>query len=87
MDNERVRVLIITCPRGGESPSVARALDRIVYTLEGGTIQREYADGKMNVIEYKKGEIFFSNSAEDKQPYLIRNIGKTTVVLQVIHLK
>jgi hypothetical protein len=60
MDNERVRILIVTCPPGAESPSVART---------------------------QKGDVFFSNSPEDKLQYAIKNIGATTVILQVIYLK
>lgn len=87
MDNERVRILIVTCPPGAESPSVVRTQDRVVYALEGGTIQRNYANGQDSIIEYKKGDVFFSNSPEDKLQYAIKNIGATTVILQVIYLK
>ena len=87
MDNERVRILIVTCPPNAESPSVIRLQDRVVYALEGGTIQRIYANGQESIIEYQKGEVFFSNAPEDKLQYAIKNIGSTTVILQVIYLK
>ena len=87
MDNERVRILIVTCPPNAESPNVIRLQDRVVYALEGGTIQRIYANGQESIIEYQKGEVFFSNAPEDKLQYAIKNIGSTTVILQVIYLK
>mgnify|MGYP003337145567 CR=1 FL=1 len=49
MDNERVRILIVTCPPNAESPNVIRLQDRVVYALEGGTIQRIYANGQESI--------------------------------------
>ncbi len=45
IENERVTVFITTLPPGAESPSITRELDRVVYAVKGGTIQRNYHDG------------------------------------------
>jgi len=87
MENERVRIVLATIKPGGESPSVTRELDRIVYAVKGGAIQRIYEDGNTTPVNYKTGDLVFSNKPEDKQKYAVKNIGKSTVILQVTFLK
>jgi hypothetical protein len=87
LENERVRIVLATIKPGGESPSVTRELDRIVYAVKGGAIQRKYEDGTTALVSYKTGDVVFSDKPEDKQKYAVKNIGKSTVILQVTFLK
>jgi len=87
IENERVIVFNATLPPGAESPSVARELDRVVYAVKGGTIQRNYDDGSTARFTYKTGDVVYADQPQDKQKYSIKNIGKSTVVLQVTYLK
>ena len=87
LENERVRIVLAKIKPGGESPSVARELDRVVYAVKGGAIQRKYEDGTTVLVSYKTGDVVFSDKPEDKQKYAVKNIGKSTVILQVTFLK
>jgi hypothetical protein len=87
IENERVTVFIATLPPGAESPSVARELDRVVYAVKGGTIQRNYDDGSTARYTYKTGAVVYADQPQDKQKYSIKNVGQSTVVLQVTYLK
>ncbi len=87
LENQRIRVVLITVKPGAESPSVIRQLDRLVYVLTAGTLQRIYDDGKIEVVKYEVGDLIFSDQPEDKKKYLVKNIGTTTVVLQITFIK
>ena len=87
LENDRVRVVLATIKPGAESPSVAREADRLVYAVKGGTIQRKYEDGSTMLFTYKTGDIVFADKPEDKQKYSVKNMGKSTIVLQVIFVK
>jgi len=87
LENERVRIVLATIKPGGESPSVTRELDRIVYAVKGGAIERIYENGTTTPVNYKTGDVVFSNKPEDKQKYAVKNIDKSTVILQVTFLK
>jgi hypothetical protein len=87
IENERVTVFTATLPPGSETPSVARELDRVVYAVKGGTIQRNYEDGSTVRYAYKTGDVVYADQPQDKQKYSIKNIGKSTIVLQVTYLK
>jgi hypothetical protein len=87
VDNDRVRVMIVTWKPGAESPSTARELDRVVYAVRGGTIQRNYEDGSTARYTYKTGDVIYADKPEDKQKYSIKNVGKSTIVLQATFVK
>lgn len=87
IDNDRVRVMIVTWKPGAESPSVPRELDRVVYAVKGGTIVRKYEDGTTKQFKYKDGDVVYADKPEDKQKYSIKNVGKSTIVLQATFLK
>ena len=87
LENQRIKVVLITVKPGAESPSVIRQLDRLVYVLTAGTLQRIYDDGKTEVVKYGVGDLIFSDQPEDKKKYLVKNIGTTTVVLQITFIK
>ena len=83
VENDKVRVTENRWVRGAESESVARP-NRVVRALKGGTLQRIYPDGKKVTVEWKTGEVKFMEKAD---PYIVKNIGKSDVVLYVIGLK
>ena len=87
IDNDRVRVLLVTWQPGAESPRVARELDRVVHAIKGGSIVRNYEDGRQVKYTYKTGDIVYADSPDDKQPYSIKNIGKSKLILQATFLK
>jgi hypothetical protein len=87
IDNARVRVTVVTWQPGAESPRVARELDRVVHAEKGGSIVRNYEDGRQVKYTYKTGDIVYADSPDDKLPYSIKNIGKSKLVLQVTFLK
>jgi hypothetical protein len=87
IDNDRVRVMIVTWKPGAESPSVPRELDRVIYAVKGGTIVRKYEDGTTKKFSYKDGDVVYADKPEDKQKYSIKNVGKSTIVLQATFLK
>jgi hypothetical protein len=87
IDNDRVRVMVVTWQPGAESPRVARELDRVVHAIKGGTIVRNYEDGRQVKYSYKTGDIVYADSPDDKQPYSIKNIGKSKLILQATFLK
>ena len=87
IDNARVRVTVVTWQPGAESPRVARELDRVVHAVKGGSIVRNYEDGRQVKYTYKTGDIVYADSPDDKLPYSIKNIGKSKLVLQVTFLK
>lgn len=87
VDNDRVRVMIVTWKPGAESPSVARELDRVVYAVKGGTIQRNYEDGSNARYTYKTGDVVYADKPEDKKKYSIKNVSKSTIVLQATFIK
>ena len=83
VENDKVRVSENRWVRGAESESVARP-NRVVRALKGGTLQRIYPDGKKVTVEWKAGEVKFMEKAD---PYIVKNIGKSEVVLYVVGLK
>ena len=83
IDNDKVRVNESTFKPGDESESVARPY-RIIRMLKGGSLQRTYADGKVEKSEDKTGEV---REAGPNPPYKLKNIGKTDVVFYTVQIK
>jgi len=83
-DDDRVRVVENTTKPGQMSGNIVRGV-RVVRILQGGTIERTYADGKKEKLERKTGEVRVQGP--DKQAYFITNIGKTTFVTYVVQIK
>jgi len=84
LENDKVRVLEITFKPGGENVSVPTSSFRVVRALKGGTLMRNYADGKTEKIEWKTGEVRMN---EPSGQYTAKNVGKTEIVLYVVILK
>lgn len=68
IDNDRVRVMIVTWKPGAESPSVPRELDRVIYAVKGGTIVRKYEDGTTKKFSYKDGDVVYADKPEVNRP-------------------
>ena len=83
-ENDKVRVTETTYKPGDVGPSVVRGF-RVVRWLQGGTLERNYADGKKEKIERKTGEVRVAGP--DKDAYFVKNIGKTTIVTYVVNIK
>ena len=83
VDNDKVRVVETTYKPGDEGASAARGA-RITRVLQGGTLQRTHADGKIEKNERKAGEVRFS---EPSAPYRVKNIGSTDVVNYTVNIK
>jgi hypothetical protein len=83
LENDKVRVFEVTFKPGDEGAKVARPY-RIIRTLKGGTLQRTYADGKTEKIEWKTGAV---REVGPDPVFTPKNVGKTDVVLYVVNIK
>ena len=83
-ENDQVRVVENTTKPGEMSGNVVRGL-RVIRILQGGTQERIWADGKKEKLERKTGEVIIAGP--DKQAYVVKNIGKTTIVSYVVQIK
>ena len=82
-ENDKVLVYEATFKPGDEAAKVARPF-RVIRALNGGTMQRTYADGKTEKIEWKTGE---ARPVGPDPVYTPKNIGKSDVVLYIVELK
>ena len=82
-DNDKVRVQEVTFRPGDQGPNIPRPF-RIIRVLKGGTLQRIYPDGKTEKVMYKTGEV---KVFEADKPFVIKNAGKSDIVLYVVALK
>jgi hypothetical protein len=80
VDNDRVRVTETTFKPGGEGPNIERPY-RITRALKGGTLERNYPDGKKEKREWKTGQV--REQGPDKQ-FVPKNVGKSEVVLYTV---
>jgi hypothetical protein len=85
MDNDKVRVFEVQYKPGDENPAVPSSSFRVVRALKGGTLQRMYADGKIDKVEWKTGEARLNEPT--KVGYNTKNIGKSDIHLYVVVLK
>ena len=85
LDNDKVRVTENRY-RPGDVGEEDRSQYRVNRTLQGGTLERMYADGKTEKLELKTGQVRFLEPSKGGN-YKVRNIGKTTVVNYVVRLK
>ena len=83
VDNDKVRVTENHYKPGDEGPMVARGF-RVVRALQGGTLQRTYADGKVDKSEWKTGEV---RAQGPDAPYVPKNIGKSDFVVYSVQFK
>jgi hypothetical protein len=83
-ENDKVRVFEVRYKPGDQNLSVPSSSVRVVRALKGGTIQRTYADGKTEKVEYKIGDVRINAPSGQ---YTTKNIGKTELVLYVVQVK
>ena len=80
LENDKVQVYEAHIPVGAEAANIARPY-RIGRALTNGTIQRIFADGKKETVQWKAGEV--KELGPDTQ-YIPRNIGKTDFRIYVV---
>jgi len=84
LDNEKVRVFEATWKPGSESPSAKRP-PRVVRVTTGGTLSYIYADGRIEKITKKTGEVYYVDA--DPVAFSVKNESEAEVVLMNIVLK
>ena len=82
-EDDKVRVVEATFKPGDEGPNTARPF-RVVRPLKGGTLQRTWADGKIDKLEFKTGEV---KAIDATGAYTPKNVGKSDVMLYIVFLK
>ena len=83
LENDKVKVTETTFKPGDETTSVARP-NRVVITQKGGTLTRVYPDGKTEKLTSKAGQVRYFDATP---PYIVKNEGKSAVVLMGVALK
>jgi hypothetical protein len=88
IENDKVKVWETTYKPGDVNTEVASSSYRVNRTLQGGTIERTYADGKKEKLELKAGVVRYLEPAKPGAPtYTVQNIGKTDYVSYTVLLK
>ena len=82
-ENDKVVVYESRLMPGIEGPSIERPF-RVVRALTDGTIQRTYADGKTEIVQWKAGEV---RARGPDKAYSVKNIGKSDFVVYVVQPK
>ena len=83
-ENDKVKVYEVTYKVGAENKGVAASTMRVVRAIRGGRIERTYADGKKETVDYKPGQV---RVQQPGPAYTTKNIGKSVLVLYVVQLK
>ena len=83
LENDAVRVYEASIPAGAEAANIPRPY-RIGRALQGAMIQRIYADGKTEAVQWKTGEV--KALGPDRQ-YKPKNVGKTDFLVYVVEIK
>jgi mannose-6-phosphate isomerase-like protein (cupin superfamily) len=83
-ENDKVKVFEATYKPGAENKGVATSTMRVVRAIRGGALQRIYADGKTETIEWKPGQV---RIVQPGPAYTTKNVGKSVLVLYVVQLK
>jgi hypothetical protein len=85
LENDKVKVYESLYRPGDENKAVATTAYRILRVLKGGTITRTYADGKIEKVAFKTGEVKFLEPF--KTAYVSKNEGKSDIQFYVVQLK
>jgi hypothetical protein len=83
-ENEKVKVFEATYEPGAENPSPPSSATRVVRALTAGTLERRYADGKKDKVDWKPGMVQVLSPAG---AYTTKNVGKTKLLLYVVAVK
>ena len=85
VDNNKVRVTE-TRYRPGDVNIEDRSYFRVTRTLQGGTLERTYPDGKKESYEAKTGDVAYREPSKGGN-YTTRNTGKSDIVNYSVRLK
>lgn len=83
-ENDKVRVFEATYAPGAENPSPPSSTTRVVRALTAGTLERRYADGKKDKVDWKPGMV---QVLPPSGAYTTKNVGKTKLQLYVVAVK
>jgi quercetin dioxygenase-like cupin family protein len=83
-DNAHVRVVKITLPAHRSVPSQPHPLDRVLICLDGGQLNKTAADGKVERVEFKAGEVRWAPAGA---AYATENTGDQAFQIIEIELK
>ena len=83
-EDDKVRVTETTFQPGDLGPNVVRGF-RVSRSLTGGTMERTWADGKKEKLEYKSGEVRVGGP--DQQAFQNKNVGKAVFVFYTVNIK
>jgi hypothetical protein len=83
-ENDKVKVYEATYKPGAENKGVAASTMRVVRAIRGGTIERTYADGKTEMVQYRPGQVRIQQPGP---AYTTKNIGTSVFVLYIVQLK
>jgi len=82
-ENDKIAVFDNRLKPGEESASANRG-GMIYYYVQGGTVERTFADGTKTSVTRKTGESFQN---PEKRPYAVKNTGTTAIDVISIQLK
>lgn len=83
-DDDSVRIFEATFKPGDVGATGPRPL-RIIRPLKSGTLERTFADGSKDKVQFKAGEVKVLQP--ESKPYTPKNIGKENLVLYVVYVK
>jgi hypothetical protein len=83
VDNDRVKVYEGRFSPGEKSPQMSKRPDRVEFALTDGQMRNYHADGKVEDVTWKAGEVKWSERATYQQ----ENIGMTEFRIRVVQLK
>jgi hypothetical protein len=87
IDNDKVRVYETHYRPGDVNVEVPSANFRVNRTLQGGTLERTYADGRKEKLELKTGMVRYNEPSKGGVKYTVQNIGSGDVRSYVVLLK
>jgi negative regulator of sigma E activity len=83
-ENDKVKVYEVTYKIGAENKSVASTSMRVVRAIRGGRIERTFADGRKETVDYRPGQVRVNQPGPG---YTAKNVGKSVLVLYVVQIK
>ena len=83
-EDAKVRVFEATYAPGAENPSPPSSTTRVVRALTAGTLERRYADGKKDTVNWKPGMV---QVLPPSGAYTTKNVGNTELKLYVVAVK
>ena len=83
VENDRVKVYEGRFSPGEKSPQMSKRPDRVEFAMTDGHMRHYYADGKVEEVKWKAGEVKWSERATYQQ----ENIGTSEFRIRVVQLK